>query len=199
MSNIPVPAPRYRMIGSLIKAMQAAISFGDKLGVLVIDEVETGCHTPELMNQVHVLEFAKRQNVPVIAVEINQGVFNDPHTLAINTKRKLMPFVDRFVNKVSFNAFEPNGTHPDLIATLRTINLFPYQSKLVIMGYSAGQCVRLSIFGGASRPTATALSKPGAIDLGYIIMTSPDVLRGDGNTALASWKTKHNLLYFERI
>ena len=51
MPNTPVPAPRHIKIGSLIKGMQAALSFGDKLGVLVIDEVETSSYNPELINQ----------------------------------------------------------------------------------------------------------------------------------------------------
>ena len=178
MLNTPPPRPpknfsRDNIGKGLLSAIDEKKRLNQKIGALLIDEENDDIFHYENEEQLRVLR--AMCPLPIISVEINNNIKFD-NSLAINTRREFLPYVNRVVNKYSFNAFVPGGTYPDLLQTLRICGLYPENSTLVVMGYAADHCVKLTVEGGSEKKTGGELFS-GALHYGYKIMTANSILR----------------------
>ena len=182
-------------VEDLINHLEQKLKSGERrIGVMIVDEISSQIY-PETHAQYKILNFAQKNNLPVIAIEVNTKIPQDAMSFpGIKTREEMLPFVHKIVYKAKFNGFDTQLSSPDLRHTLRSMNLLPEQSDLVIMGYSCNTCVRLTAVGGKVRPNG--IFTEGATQLGYGVLTSEDIVRGDPANKIIRWKNEPGVTFF---
>lgn len=186
----PVPEPPR----GLIAEMEHRHRQGTPVGVLLIDEDERddGAVYGETAAQRTVLEHAFRLGLKVFIVEINTELKHDPRSHTIGTRQEFVKYAHRILNKREFNAFDAD-TYPNLQTTLDAAGLPAETSSLVVMGFAANQCVRLTAVGGQDRPSGP--HKDGATQRGYTVLSCLQVLRGGA----PSWTNARGVVFLDDL
>ena len=164
---------------------------GHGVAVCVIDEQGAGAQA-QTPHQALVLAHVVPMGIPVYFVELN------PHPAAgpnLPTRPQLAAAAPAatVITKQHINAFAPNVL-PNF-QTMLQANPNP-TTTLVVMGYSAQQCVRATAIGGADGPRAhPGITRPGAVQLGYTVLTSQLVLRGGP----ATWTMERGVRFYAAV
>jgi hypothetical protein len=188
--------------GGLRDAMREYQASGHKLAVLVIDE-QSGHHKPYADAQEAVLRTAVELKLPVWLIELNPGMAAGKKNLP--TVAHLSVAGARVCTKPHFNAFVIKA-HPDLRKELEKDGV----TMLVIMGYHVNQCVRATAVGGSDNPPpkkpgtqeidrdpskTPKLWRPGATQLGFIVLTSGWIVRPDE----ANWWQEPGVRFYTQV
>lgn len=150
--------------------MTAYTQQNHNLAVFVIDEQGGGVYPQEPAQQL-VLQRAQQLGLSVFLVELNPGINNPVPPPNRPTKPALHVHGAQVISKPHINAFASNA-HPNLHNALQGLGV----GMIVVMGYSSQQCVKATAIGGPDRPNGTW--RPGATQLGYVVLTSQSILRG---------------------
>jgi hypothetical protein len=173
--------------GSLAAAMQAYHGPGHQVAVLIIDE-QTNVPMPFLADQQQILVAAQNRGLQIWQVELNPHI-NQPNPPANRpTNPGLAVPGAHVLTKPHINAFASNA-QPNLHAQLQAAGI----TMLVVMGYHVNQCVRATSVGGPDRPNG--LHRPGATQLGYIVLSCDQILRG----GQATWKLETGVRFYTAL
>lgn len=159
-------------------AIQRVIAQGKIVGVVVVDEqgdLQPAIY-PQRFNQQEVLHFATRLGLPVWLVEFNPASDNRSNLRTRTLLRALLPQDTAIITKRKLNAFY----EAELDTRLREAHV----DTILLMGFATNQCVRLTAAGGSMDRLNIGPYTDGAVDLGYTVMTCPQILRAGA----ASWQ-----------
>lgn len=174
--------------GSLCTEINTYHQEGHQLAVLVIDE-QGGIPQPYLADQKQVLNTAQQLGLPVWLVELNPHINRVvPPPPNRPTNAALVIPGAQVLTKPNINAFASDA-HPNLHQQLRLAGT----TMLVVMGYHVNQCVRATSVGGSGR--RGRLNRPGATQLGYIVLSCNQILRG----GQATWGLESGVRFYSAI
>jgi hypothetical protein len=177
--------------GNLLTAINTyrADSTTRKFALLVIDE--QGADRPEgalVTAMLETISFCNASDFLIVTIEINPPMTAPARQLTRAAFRAHMTNPVVFYKK-GFNAFGViDGTGSSqyaatsyssslLDAVLRNAGV----NELVVLGRMAGQCVRLTVTGGAESSSGTGPDIRGALGYGYQVWTSQKIIDGDAS------------------
>ncbi len=174
--------------GSLIEEMQRLAANGHNIGVVIVDEQieEVGPVSDITRAQQAVILFARDMNHPMWVVELNPNPAANPNTPTNSRLTRHLPPGTPVVTKPFLNAFIGTNLH----ALLQASNI----DTFVLMGYATNCCVARTAVGGFTRPSHR-VAQAGASQLGYLVLTCQQVLRG-GN---AAWKMEPGVRFLSDL
>lgn len=175
--------------GSLSAAIQTYHGAGDQVAVLIIDE-QGNIPAPVLQNQQQILALAQVLGLHIWLVELNPHVnrVHPPPPANRPTNAGLVVPGAHVLTKPHINAFASNAL-PNLHLQLQAAGI----TMLVVMGYHVNQCVKATSVGGPDR--AGGLHRPGATQLGYIVMSCDQILRG----GQANWQLETGVRFYTAL
>jgi hypothetical protein len=148
---------------------------GEWLGVMVIDETESFSDHALLIRQVNVLHIARKQGWPIWFITL---------------KDKPLHSVLRAAAPKAVTYTKPRGDAFEVQAFCHAVALSRVR-RIVVMGHTATQCVRLSAVGGSWKPGDQPT--PGATGSGYEVLTCQEIISGD----VGEWKNNVGVFFYE--
>ena len=173
--------------GSLRNAMATYSGSGTTMVVLVIDEQGAEPPQPTLTAQTTVLNQALLLKIPIWLVELNPGIINPNPKANRPTVAAFAQYQSKIITKPHLNAFASNA-QPNLHAELQAIGA----TAIVVMGYHVNCCVQKTSVGGPDRPGGKV--RPGATQLGYMVLTTADICRPYEN---APWWSEPGVRFYQ--
>ncbi len=173
--------------GSLRSAIASYAGSGTKMVVLVIDEQSGQIPENTLVAQISVLNKAAELDIPIWLVELNPSIIGGNPTPNRPTANALAEFRSKIITKPHLNAFASNA-HPNLHTELQKVGA----QAIIVMGYHVNCCVKMTSVGGPDRPGGKV--RPGATQLGYMVLTSAEVCRPFEN---APWWSEPGVRFYE--
>jgi len=174
--------------GRLSDAIRDYHNAGHQLAALIIDEQTDEVHG-ETAAQHQVLNIVQQYGIPVWHVEVNTQMYNDNPPPNDPTTRYLAVPGAHVLTKPLFNAFASDA-HPNLHNQLQAANI----SMLIVMGYATNMCVKATSVGGPDDRHGHR-HRPGATQLGYIVLTCDQILRG----GQANWKRYTGTRFYDWV
>lgn len=164
-----------------------------KLAVLVIDEQsEKGLSNIVVDDQRAVLSHAIELEIPILRVELNPTIINKKPAPNLPTAEALGAGEFPVISKPHLNAFDSRA-EPNLHGILQKNNI----DTLVVMGYHVNCCIRATCVGGFDGSNRSGTVRPGATQLGYIVLASSKICRPTDEHA--TWFNEPSVKFFMDI
>jgi nicotinamidase-related amidase len=199
--------------GSLIGSMTEYLRghSNRRFGLLIIDEQAEGDADATLaINMIRVIAWVQAYGGQVVLVEINPAMTAAARRPTRQELYAMLPDDTPVFFKRGFNAFgviddsgrgkavssAPPTGYADislLDGVLRSAGV----NELIVMGRQGSQCVKRTVIGGIETSSGVGPELKGALDYGYQVWTTPDIVVPRGEVFL--WYAKRGIRCYETI